>query len=84
MAIEVKPDDRARARESLQQYFLEEWDTEVGDLKADLLLDFLLEEIGPVVYNAAIADAQAYLRDRVADLEGALYAPEFPHWPRNR
>ena len=39
-------------------------------------------EIAPSVYNAAIADAQTYLRDRVADLEGACYAPEFGYWPK--
>lgn len=31
-------------------------DEEIGDLQADLLLDYVLGEIGPTVYNRAIAD----------------------------
>jgi uncharacterized protein (DUF2164 family) len=41
-----------------------------------------VEEIGPVIYNHAIADAQARLQQRVADLSGELYADEFPYWPK--
>ena len=46
------------------------------------MLDFILKEIAPSVYNGAIADAQTYLRDRVADLEGACSAPEFAFWDK--
>lgn len=47
-----------------------------------LLLDFFLKEIAPTVYNGAISDAQTYLRDRVGDLEGACYEPEFAYWAK--
>ena len=43
---------------------------------------FVLKEIGPSIYNAAITDAQVYFRERVADLEGACFEPEFGYWPR--
>ena len=33
------------------------------------------------MYNGAIADAQTYLRDRLADLEGAHSVAEFAYWP---
>ena len=46
------------------------------------MLEFILKEIAPSVYNGAIADAQVYLRDRVADLEGACSVPEFAFWDR--
>ena len=55
-------------------------DEEVGDLKAKLLLDFFLGELGPTVYNGAIADAQAYFQGKVADLEGSCYEAEFSYW----
>ena len=51
-------------------------------MKAGLVLEFILKEIAPSVYNSAIADAQTYLRDRVADLEGACSVPEFAFWDR--
>ena len=46
------------------------------------LLGFVLKEIGPSIYNAAIGDAQAFLRDRLADLEATCYEPEFTYWPK--
>ena len=33
-------------------------DEEIGYLGADLLLDFILIEIGPVIYNKAVTDVQ--------------------------
>jgi len=57
-------------------------DEGIDDLQAKLLLDFVLAEIGPSIYNAAITDAQVYLRDRVADLDSACFQPEFGYWPK--
>jgi len=71
-----------RAIASIRRYFAEQLDQELGELPARLLLEFVLKEIAPSVYNAAIADAQVYLRDRIADLDGACFAPEFTYWPR--
>lgn len=81
MAITLAPDAKKQAIASIRRYFGENWDQDIGDLKADLLLDFVVREIGPSIYNRAIADAQVYLRDRVADLEAACYEKEFGYWP---
>lgn len=81
MAIALAPNTKKQALASIKRYFAENWEQDVGDLKAGLLLDYILKEIGPAVYNRAIGDAQAYLRDRVADLEGACYEKEFAYWP---
>ena len=82
MPLTLSPDARTKALASLRRYFSEELEHELGELPAQLFLDFVLEEIGPSVCNAAIVDAQTYLRDRVAELEDALHSPEFPHWQR--
>jgi uncharacterized protein (DUF2164 family) len=81
MAITLDPDARKQAVASIRRYFAENWEQDVGDLKAGLLLDYFLLEVGPSVYNRAIGDAQVYLRDRVADLEGACFEKEFGFWP---
>jgi len=81
MAITLAPDARKQALASLQRYFAENWEQDIGDLKAGLLLDYVLAEIAPSVYNKAIGDAQVYVRDRAADLEGACYEREFTYWP---
>ena len=82
MNIELPKKVRADAVASIQRYFEENLPEPIGDLPAGLLLTFFLEEIGPVIYNQAISDAQARLQQRVADLSGELYADAFQYWPR--
>lgn len=82
MLVALSDDAAEKSIASIRRYATEHLDQEIGELQARLLLEFFLKEIAPSVYNAAIADAQTYLRDRVADLEGACYAPEFAYWPK--
>ena len=80
--LELSKQQRATAISSLQRYFEENLPEPIGELPAGLLLNFILEEIGPVIYNRAIADAQTRMLQRVSDLNGELYADEFQYWPR--
>jgi uncharacterized protein (DUF2164 family) len=79
--FELTKQQRTDAIASTQCYFEENLDP-IGDMPAGLLLNFFLEEIGPVIYNQAIADAQTRLTQRVTDLNGELFADEFQYWPR--
>lgn len=81
VTLELTKQQRAEAIASMQRYFEENLDP-IGEMPAGLLLNFLLEEIGPVIYNQAIADAQTRMMQRVADLNGELFADEFQYWPR--
>jgi uncharacterized protein (DUF2164 family) len=83
MAIELDPDTRKRAIASMRRYFDENMDEPIGDLKAALLLDYVLAEIAPSVYNRAIRDVQAFVEDKLADLDGVLQL-EFGHWKDGR
>lgn len=83
VTIDISRQARADAVNSIQRYFEENMPEPVGDLPAGLLLNFFLEEVGPVIYNRAIADAQTRLQQRVADLTGELFADEFQYWPKN-
>lgn len=80
MAITLSDQATKQLRASIKRYCAENLDQDLGDLKADLLLDFVLREIGPTIYNQAIADAQAYFQGRVVDLEGVCYQREFTYW----
>ena len=82
MMIEISKQARGDAIASIQRYFQENLPEPIGDLPAGLLLNFFLEEIGPAIYNRAIADAQARMQLRISDLSGELYADEFQYWPR--
>jgi uncharacterized protein (DUF2164 family) len=82
MAIKIPEETRRTLIASIRRYFAEEMDEEIGDLKASLLLDFVLREVGPTVYNRAIADAQARMQERVVDLDGICYEPELTYWKK--
>lgn len=82
ITIELSKQARADAIASIQQYFQENLSEPLGNLAAGQLLNYFLEEIGPVIYNQAICDAQTRLQLRLADLSGELCADEFQYWPR--
>jgi len=82
MKVELTKQARAVAVGSVQRYFEENFPEPIGNLPAGLLLDFFVEEIGPVIYNQAIADAQGRMQQHIVDLNGELFGDEFQYWPR--
>ncbi|HET6351838.1 MAG TPA: DUF2164 domain-containing protein [Coriobacteriia bacterium] len=83
MAIKLSPDTEQYLLESIKRFFLEELEEDIGDLKARTVLEFCAREVGPSVYNQAIADAQAYIERAVSDLGGVQFEPEFDYWKKH-
>jgi uncharacterized protein (DUF2164 family) len=79
--LSIPDDARKQAMASVRQYFADELGQEIGDLKASLVLDYFLAEIGPAVYNQAIAEAKSFFDERAADLGALCHHEEFPYWP---
>jgi uncharacterized protein (DUF2164 family) len=82
MTLNLADETERRLVASIRRFFEEELDEDVGELKALRVLDFCLREVAPSVYNQAITDAQSYFADRVADLSGAHFEPEFDYWEK--
>ena len=82
MAIELSKEVQKTLIASIKRYCAENMDEEIGDLKASLLLDFCLREIGPTIYNRAVADAQAHLQGHLVELDSACWEPEFGYWKK--
>ena len=80
--IQVPAPARTRAIASIRRYFAEELDQEIGELKAGLLFDYFVADIGPTIYNQAIADARAFFEERSADLAAVCYQAEFTFWEK--
>jgi len=76
MEIEFTVAQRSILRDKLKNYFEEHFDQEIGELKTTLLLDFLIEELGPAIYNQAIIDASGFIQQKLIDLEDEYYIPE--------
>lgn len=82
MSIELTKEDRAQAIASIERYFKENMEEPIGNVAAGGLLGFFLEEIGPAVYNKAVADVQERLQTRIAELDFEIHEDEFVYWRR--
>jgi len=70
--IELSKDQKKRAVQDIREYFARERDEEIGDLAAEIILDFIIEKIGPYLYNQAVTDIQKYMGEKVEDLYGFM------------
>jgi len=80
MAIELPKEVRREAVASIERYFRENMEERVGNLAAGALLSYFLEEIGPAIYNRAVADVQERLTARIMELDIEVHETEFPYW----
>lgn len=82
MPIELSKQDRQQAIDSIQRYFRQHMEEPIGNVAAGGLLGFMLEEIGPSIYNLAVADAQERLQARVTELDFEVHEDEFAYWAK--
>ncbi len=80
MAIEIPKEARKQAIASIERYFRENMDEPIGNVAAGALLGFFLEEVGPLVYNQAVADVQERLQARVMEVDLEVHEDEFQYW----
>ncbi len=80
MTIELPKEARQEAIASIERWFQDERGERVGNIAAGALLNFLVEEIGPSIYNRAVADVQERLGVRIAELDIELHEDEFGYW----
>ena len=83
VTIRVDPETKQQLRESVKRFFAEELDDDIGDLKAELVVDYCMREICPTVYNRAISDAQSYFQGKVEDLGDSCFEPELDYWKKS-
>lgn len=76
MAVELTRDQLDRLAEVTKAYVRDEWDADIGDLKARLFAEFVVETFGPAIHNAAIERAQRHLARIANDLDVELHEPE--------
>lgn len=74
--IEFSKEERAVATAKLCAYFRDELDQDLGQLPAEMLLDFIGRELGAAFYNRGVTDAQQLVRQKAEDIVEALYGLE--------
>ena len=80
MSVELSKEARTRAIESIERYFADELDQRLGNIAAGALLGYVLQEIGPSIYNQAVADVQERWMARVSELDLEVHEDEFTYW----
>jgi uncharacterized protein (DUF2164 family) len=84
MTIELTKEARKAAVSSIERYFKENMEEEIGNVTADALLLFFIEEVGPCIYNKAVSDVQARLQSRIMELDVEVYEEEFRYWQKRQ
>lgn len=82
MSIELSKEARQAAIASIERYFRENMEEPIGNIAASGLLSYFLEEIGPLVYNRAVADVQERLQARVMEIDIEVHEEEFQYWQK--
>jgi uncharacterized protein (DUF2164 family) len=70
--IKFSREEVAAIAGKLRPYFRDEFDVDLRDLPAEMLVDFLAREIGPFFYNRALYYAQAVVRTKADDISEAI------------
>lgn len=84
MTIEIPKEARAQAISSIERYFRDELDQRIGNIAAGALLSFVVEEVGPIIYNQAVRQVQERLQQQVQELDIEFYEDEFVYWNRRQ
>lgn len=80
MSIAIDRDKRNEVIASIQKYFERNMEEKIGNITASALVDFMLEELGPIVYNKAVVDVQERLQARVMEVDIEVHEEEFQYW----
>jgi len=76
--IKLTRDQKEVLIQGMQDYFEKEGLEAIGNLQAESLLDFFLQEAGPYVYNHAVEDARKIVLERMQAVEDDLYTLQRP------
>jgi len=76
MAIELGDERRAQLIKKLQGFFLEEFDEDLSAFRAESVLEFFLEALGPSIYNQGVEDARIFMAKKLDDLDAEIHERE--------
>jgi uncharacterized protein (DUF2164 family) len=84
MAIKLPKEQKTEIIRNIQSYFEEERSEILGELGADQLIDFMIKELGPYIYNKAVDDSRKLISEKMNQIDDELYTLEKPirNWKR--
>jgi len=76
--LELDNDARTRLALQIKRFLDEDRDIDIGNMDAEMLIDFLTPTLGARFYNLGLKDAQALFARKADDVNDELYALERP------
>ncbi|CAG7599249.1 hypothetical protein PAESOLCIP111_00296 [Paenibacillus solanacearum] len=84
MTIKLPREEKEQIIGSVKAYFEQERSESIGDLAAEQLIDYMIQELGPYIYNKAVADARVLINEKMNQMEDEMYSLEKPLHKRKR
>lgn len=84
ISIKLPKEEKEEIIKSVQSYFEEERSEAIGAIGAEQLIDFMIKELGPYIYNKAIADTRIIINEKNNQIDDELYTLEIPIKNRKR
>ena len=76
MAVKLDEARREVLVSRLQGFYQQEFDENLSAFRAEQVLDFFLDALGPQVYNQAVQDARGFMLRTLDDLDGEVHKHE--------
>ena len=73
MDLNLSDAQRNDLRNNLIALYVDLFDEEISDFKADQILDAFLEKLAPAIYNTAVQDMKLFMFSQLEDME-AIYS----------
>ncbi|WP_152392669.1 DUF2164 domain-containing protein [Paenibacillus guangzhouensis] len=62
----------------VQMFFEEERSETIGNIAAESIVDFMIKELAPYLYNRGVEDCRKLLMQKMSQMEDEFYALEQP------
>ena len=80
MALPLSKEQKAEITASIRRFFSEKLNSELSEIQAKFLLDYIFQEIAPFAYNQGVTDVQKYLLRTGEDLPGICFQEPLTYW----
>ena len=74
--MKIDPERRSHLVDAARGFWLEEFDEELSPFRAEGMLDFFLDAVGPSVYNQGVEDARVFMAKKLDDLDAEIHERE--------
>lgn len=71
--ITIPKEQEMMSIEEIILYFERERKEVIGNMEGLMVFTFIMEKIGPYIYNQAVIDTQKYMSDKIEDLYELMF-----------